>query len=399
MSAEPVAAPTLLVTVSGRDRPGLTARIFDALPGEVVDVEQTVLQGRLVQMVLLRTADVPAATAHLQRVGAELGLDVETTTEVSGADHHRRRRTRVTVLAAPLPSSVVAAVARSIASSGGNIETIRRIADYPVIAVELVAAGCPSDDIRAAVTGTARELGVDISVQPVGLDRFGRRLVVLDVDSTLIQDEVIELLAEHTGSLDRVAEITERAMAGELDFRQSLTERVALLAGTPASVIDEVRAKVRLTPGARTLCRILIGLGHEVALVSGGFEEVVRPLADSLGVSMVRANRLEIADGVLTGRVLGDIVDRAGKAEALREFARECGVPLSRTVAIGDGANDLDMMAAAGLGVAFNAKPLVRQAAHTSVNVPFLDSVLFLLGMTREEIEAADPDVTRPPIP
>ena len=147
---------------------------------------------------------------------------------------------------------------------------------------------------------------------------------------------------------------------------------------------------MRLTPGARTLTRTLIGLGHEVALVSGGFIEVVGPVAAELGVTRIRANRLEVVDGHLTGRVTGPVVDRAGKAAALREFAAEAGIPLSRTVAIGDGANDLDMMAAAGLGVAFNAKPVVRQAADTSVNVPFLDSVLFLLGMTREEIEAAD---------
>ncbi|MFN8126366.1 MAG: phosphoserine phosphatase SerB [Candidatus Nanopelagicales bacterium] len=383
---------TLLITLSGHDRPGLTARIFEALSGDVVDVGQSVLQGRLVQMVLLRATpdEVAILSRNLAAVAAELDLDVDISLADPADRRHRLLRHRITMLGAPITPEAVAGVARAIAAAGGNIERIDRIAPYPVTAVELVASGSDVESVRTLVTEAAREVGVDISVQPVGLDRFGRRLVVLDVDSTLIQDEVIELLAAHTGNAAAVTAITDRAMRGEIDFTQSLTERVALLEGAPESVIAEVRDQIRLTPGARTLTRTLIGLGHEVALVSGGFLEVVAPVAAQLGVTRVRANRLEVVDGHLTGRVTGPVVDRAGKAAALREFAAEAGIPLSRTVAIGDGANDLDMMAAAGLGVAFNAKPVVRQAADTSVNVPFLDSVLFLLGMTREEIEAAD---------
>jgi phosphoserine phosphatase len=212
----------------------------------------------------------------------------------------------------------------------------------------------------------------------------------MDVDSTLIQDEVIELIAEHAGTAEEVAAVTERAMRGELDFSESLDQRVATLAGLPVEVLDEVRTAVRLTPGARTLVRTLKALGFTVALVSGGFVEVVEPIARELGVDHVRANRLEVVDGRLTGRVVGDVVDRAGKAAALREIAAHLGLPLTRTVAIGDGANDLDMLGAAGLGVAFNAKPLVREQADTSVNVPYLDTVLFLLGVSRDEIEDAE---------
>lgn len=383
---------TLLITISGRDRPGLSARIFDALSGDVMDVGQSVLQDRLVLMALLRLPpdDVAVLTRSLQAVATELGLDVDVSVSDGGTDRHRGGRHHITVLAAPLAPQQVSAVSRAVAAAGGNIERIERVAGYPVTAVEFVVADADAEVLRVGVAETARQVGVDVSIQPAGLDRFGRRLVVLDVDSTLIQDEVIELLAARTGNLERVADITERAMRGEIDFAGSLTERVALLAGAPVSVIDEVREQVRLTPGARTLCRTLTRLGHEVALVSGGFAEVVEPLAEQLGVQHVRANRLEVRDGHLTGRVLGPIVDRAGKAAALREFAAEMGIPVARTVAIGDGANDLDMMSAAGLGVAFNAKPLVRQAADTSVNVPFLDSVLFLLGIHREDIEAAD---------
>jgi phosphoserine phosphatase len=214
----------------------------------------------------------------------------------------------------------------------------------------------------------------------------------MDVDSTLIQDEVIELLAGHAGpEVERqVAEVTERAMRGELDFAQSLHERVAALAGLPESVLDEVYRSVRLTRGARTLTRTLRRLGMTLGVVSGGFVEVVAPLAADLGITHVAANRLEIVSGKLTGRVLGEVVDRAGKAAALRRFAAAEGLPMSRTVAIGDGANDLDMLAAAGLGVAFNAKPVVRQQADASVTVPYLDAVLYLLGIPRAEIEDAD---------
>jgi phosphoserine phosphatase len=227
-------------------------------------------------------------------------------------------------------------------------------------------------------------------VQRGGLYRRAMRLIVMDVDSTLIQDEVIDLLAARAGCAAEVAKVTESAMRGELDFAASLRERTALLAGLDASVLESVRSGLQLTPGARTLIRTLKRLGYKCGIVSGGFTAVIEPLAASLGIDYVAANRLEVADGKLTGRVLDPIIDREAKTEALRTFARAAGVPLSQTVAVGDGANDLGMIGAAGLGVAFNAKPMVQDAADTALNVPYLDTILYLLGISRDAVEAAD---------
>jgi phosphoserine phosphatase len=235
----------------------------------------------------------------------------------------------------------------------------------------------------------SEDLGVDIAVEPAGLRRRATRLVVMDVDSTLIQDEGIDVLAERAGVADQVKDITARAMAGELDFAASLRSRVSLLAGLPVSEVEAVRDSLRLTPGARTFVRTLKRLGYAVGVVSGGFTIFTDHLVADLGLDFAAANELEIADGRLTGQVLGPIVDRAGKAEALRRFADQFHIPLDQTVAVGDGANDIDMIETAGLGIAFNAKAALRTAADTSVTLPYLDTVLFMLGIGRDEIEEA----------
>lgn len=210
---------------------------------------------------------------------------------------------------------------------------------------------------------------------------FVKRLVQLDVDSTFIQQEAIELLAAKAGVLEQVAAITSSAMRGEIDFEESLRARVALLKGLPSSAIDQVREEITLTDGAAELVEALHAEGHSVALVSGGFLNIIEPMIKSLSIKYYRANELEIRDGVLTGGLIGSIVDRAGKATALREFAELSAVSLENTVAIGDGANDLDMMAIAGVSIAFNAKPVVAQAADLSINEPSLKSVLHLIGL------------------
>ena len=387
-------ARTLLLSLSGRDRPGVTSAVFEAastVGAEVLDVEQVVVRGHLALSVLLSPGpDENVLTDRLTRAGESLGMEV---TLVAGRGDNAPRRTgraAVVVMGAPLETRHVAAVSTAVARHGANIDRIRRLSRWPVTTVELDVSGADVPRLRRDLALVSAQTGCDIAVAPAGLARRGGRLVVMDVDSTLIQDEVIELIAEHAGTVEEVAAVTERAMAGELDFAESLHARVATLEGLPVTVLDEVRAAVRLTPGARTLVRTLKSLGFTVALVSGGFVQVVGPIGEELGVDHMRANRLEVEDGRLTGRVVGEVVDRPGKAAALREFAALEGLPLTRTVAIGDGANDLDMLGAAGLGVAFNAKPVVREQADTSVNVPYLDTVLFLLGVSREEIEDAE---------
>lgn len=397
---------TLLVTVTGKDRPGVTSALLGALGNgrdtTIEDVEQVVIRGRLVLGVLLRTtAGGSPVRAALQRALDPLGMDVEVAEVAPDERAGRRGRSHVIVLGHPLRPAALGAIAGCIADYGGNIDRIVRIARYPVTAVELEVSGVDPAVLRPRLALTAAEQRVDVAIERSGLHRRAKRLVVLDVDSTLVQGEVIEMLAEHAGCGAEVAAVTEQAMRGELDFAESLQARVRLLAGLPEQVLDDVRRAVLLAPGARTFVRTLKRLDYRIAVVSGGFTQVTDALVGDLGIDYAAANTLEVRDGRLTGRLVGPVLDRAGKAAALQRFAADAGVPLAQTVAIGDGANDLDMLAVAGLGIAFNAKPAVRAAADAALSVPYLDAILFLLGISREEVEDADAaeglEVTTPP--
>ena len=227
-----------------------------------------------------------------------------------------------------------------------------------------------------------------IRVQRDQRSEGNKRLILLDVDSTLIQQEVIELLANKAGAGAEVAEITTAAMSGQLDFAAALHARVKLLKGLPESVLEEVRNEVSLTPGARELISTLKRFNHCVGIVSGGFIDVISPLATELKIDYVRANKLEVKDGKLTGGLEGPIIDRAGKAQSLFDFAKNCGIGIAETVAVGDGANDIDMLKSAGLGIAFNAKPILQSVADISLNSTHLDTVLYLIGLSKKDLAA-----------
>jgi phosphoserine phosphatase len=390
---------TLLVTLTGPDRPGVTSRLFGALarhPLSVLDIEQVVIRGKLVLGVLLECDGPPDLTGIYSAVTAlarDLGLEAEITTGsgASGDVPARSGRLHVTVLGSPLTPAAITAIAGQIAASGANIDRIGRLARRPVTCIEMEISGGDPVLLREDLARVAVAQGIDVAVQRAGLHRRALRLIVMDVDSTLIRDEVIDLLAARAGCADEVAKVTAAAMRGELDFAVALRERVELLAGLAEGVLDEVRAELRLTSGAHTLIGTLGGLGYKFGIVSGGFLQVIAPLAAELGIGYVAANVLEISGGKLTGRLSGPVIDRAAKADALRRFAGDAGIPLSQTVAVGDGANDLDMIAAAGLGIAFNAKPVVRDAADTSLSVPYLDAILYLLGISSDDVAAAEP--------
>lgn len=389
----------VLITVTGVDQPGVTSALFGVLSRhhvELLNVEQVVIRNRLTLGVLVSGPPevVEAPNFHADVTEAIHGVGLDVTIERSdGIPIIREPSTHtIVVLGRPITARAFGVLAREAAVRGVNIDTIAGVSDYPVTGLQLQVSVPPGGaaELRGALARIAADEGVDIAVENYTLSRRAKRLIVFDVDSTLIQGEVIEMLAARAGAEEKVAAITEAAMRGELDFAESLRERVATLAGLPAEVVDEVAADLQLTPGARTTLRTLRRLGFHCGVVSGGFRQVIDPLAHELMLDYVAANELEIIDGKLTGRVVGPIVDRAGKATALRNFAEQAGVPMEQTVAVGDGANDIDMLTAAGLGVAFNAKPALREVADTSLSYPYLDTVLFILGVTRGEIEAAD---------
>lgn len=382
---------TLLITTTGDDRPGITAGLLGVLAGagaDVLDMEQVVIRGRLTLGLIARCPDDRSLIGDLLGFGEKAGIQVRVE-QVEGDEDPGEGRPRhvVTVIGRDLSATGLKGVADAIASHGANIDRIVRLSTYPVRSFEFEVSGGSQDEMRRSLLEVGRTHVIDISVQRLSLERRAKRLVVLDMDSTLIADEVIDLLAEEAGVAEEVTDITARAMAGELDFATALADRVALLAGLSIERVEAVRDRIRLTPGARTFIRTLHRLGFKTAVVSGGFTIFTDWVAVRLGLDHAHSNTLEIVDGRLTGRVLGPVVDSARKAELLREIAAAERIPLEQVVAVGDGANDLEMLDAAGLGIAFNAKQVVQDAAHTSLNVPYLDAILFFLGIRRAEVE------------
>ena len=382
---------TILIRISGPDQTGITSSVMSLLASAdaaIQDIEQIVVRGRLT---LELVVDVPRGQDVLKDVlllGWERGLDIDFDM-VESAPTPTLPSLVVSILGAELGPNELEEVTSAIAKANGNIERITRLARTPVWCYEFEVHGGRRDEMRALLVDTAADNPrYDVAVQRMGLRRRAQRLIVLDVDSTLIQNEMIDLLADQAGVGEQCAAITESAMAGELDFEQSLRERASLLAGQPVEIIDRAFEQLELTRGAKTFIGTLQRLGYKVAIVSGGFTSFTDRLSDLLNLDYAKANTLEVKRGVLTGQIEGPVVDRLAKAVFLEEIAAKEGIALEQVVAVGDGANDLDMLSIAGLGVAFCAKRVVREAADATLSTPHLDAVLFMLGVRREELVA-----------
>ncbi|MFZ9692984.1 MAG: phosphoserine phosphatase SerB [Candidatus Nanopelagicales bacterium] len=381
---------TYLIVISGHDQPGITREVLRTLPSldSIIDVQQILSEGMLTLHAVVRSMEeMNVIERSLLENLKPFSLDVSVHRANMEVLQNSPDQLVVTLMSPNLKAESLLLVTESILSLGGNIDSIERIATYPVTALEFRVSQGDIVNLRLSLSEIAITHHLDLAVQRGSLQRRGRHLIVLDVDSTLIQEEVIDLLGQSMGCEREIAEITEKTMRGDLDFESALRERVQLLTGMPASKLAEIYSSITLSPGARTLIRVLKYLDYNVVFVSGGFDFVVQQLAEELGADGFVANKLEILNGYVSGNLVGDIIDRSGKARALHDFAARFTIPMARTIAIGDGANDIDMLNLAGLGIAFNAKPLVQRKADTSINVPYLDSILYLLGITRLEIE------------
>ena len=388
----------ILLTMTGPDRPGIIAAVTGQIAeagARIRDIEQTVTHTLLSLSIVIDfptgESDNKPLIKELLYLAKETGLDLDFS--VLGEADYRRKSTRdahvVTMMGGEVNALAIARVGKILAEHGVNIERVSKLNQGDLRCVELLVTAPDELDMRTInrqLLNAGANLGVDIAVQRENLYRRAKRLVVMDMDSTLIQIEVIDELARIAGVGDQVAMITERAMNGEFDFPAALRERVALLQGLPAAALEEVYRNMPFTPGAKTLVRVLKRLGFKTAVISGGFSYFADRIKDDLGLDYAYANELEIVDGRVTGRVIGQVVDGGRKAELLEEIAAKEGVTLDQAIAIGDGANDLPMLGKAGLGIAFNAKARVREEADYHINQQRLDSILYLLGISEREM-------------
>jgi len=394
----------VLVTVTGPDRTGVTAVLTGILTTEgasLHDIEQVVVQGQLTLCLLVgvpRTRDV---LKELLFAAKELGMELDfkpvggasAAAASSGPPRVEGRRYVITAIGPSLGAPHLHALAKVLAAEGANIEKIGRLSEGSLASVEIHASLPPDRDsevLKRTLLAVATSAGFDVSLQRESLYRRSKRLVVMDMDSTLIRIEVIDELARAAGVVDQVSKITERAMQGEMDYDQSLRQRVELLKGLDVKVLDRIAADLPLTEGAETLIRVLKRLGYSIAVISGGFSRAADALKRRLGIDYAYSNNLEIADGKLTGRVSGPIVNAQRKAELLETIAQAEGVLLDQVIAVGDGANDALMLERAGLGIAFHAKPKLRESADTSISASGLDAILYLLGISARELQEVE---------
>lgn len=392
----------LLLTVRGRDLPGITFRLTSLIAkdkkAKILDIEQTVVHKKLLLSILLafpgKNSDKSPLLKELLFATKEIGVDL--TFEVFDSallgEENTHHQYAITCLGEEVGAYPLSQIALSLAKRGVNIDKIAKLALKNISAVELIAhAKKPLDPklLTRELLGLSNQIGVDIAIQKQDLLRRAKRLVVMDMDSTLIQTEVIDALAKKTGALKKVAAITHQTMNGKLPFSKSLKKRVQFLKGLTIRDLESAYRRLKLTRGAPKLLRVLKHLGYKIALVSGGFTYFTERLKRDLGFDYAFANQLEIRNGKLTGKILGPIIDASRKALILETIAQGEKISLDQTIAIGDGANDILMLTKAGLGIAFNAKPIVRKKAHYSITRHnTLDSILYLLGISEREIES-----------
>lgn len=388
----------ILLTMTGPDRTGIIAAVTGQIAeagARIRDIEQTVTHTLLSLSVLIDfptgESDQKPLLKELLFLAKELGLDLDFQVLSEAEYRHKSNRNAhvVTIMGSAVKALALARVARILADHDVNIERISKLNQGELRSVEFFVTATDELDVRGMnrkLLHAGASLGVDIAVQRESLYRRAKRLVVMDMDSTLIQIEVIDELARIAGVGEEVAQITERAMNGELDFSGALRERVALLKGLSSEALEEVYRNIPFTPGAKTLISVLKRLGFKTAVISGGFTFFTDRLKTELGLDYAFANHLEIEHGLVTGTVSGTIIDGARKAQLLEEIAQREGVTLDQTIAIGDGANDLPMLGKAGLGIAFNAKARVREQADYHINQQSLDSILYLLGLSEREM-------------
>lgn len=398
----------ILITITGLDRPAVTSAIASILEhhnANILDVGQAVIHDHLSLGLLIEfpnEGDFPLAIKDILYLANDWGLKIkhQNITEDSYRDwvgQQGKERHIVTLLARQVTSEQIAALTSIIATQGLNLDNISRLSgrvpldnndDKSKACIEFSARGTPKDlaQLRADFTELSARLDVDIAFQADNMYRRTRRLVCFDMDSTLIEAEVIDELAKAAGVGSQVAAITESAMSGEIDFKESFSQRMALLKGLDESVLSTIAKQLPLSEGAEHLITTLRKLGYKTAILSGGFSYFGRHLQEKLGIDYVFANELEIENGKVTGKVVGDVVDGQRKAQLLMELAEKEGISLEQVIAVGDGANDLPMLSIAGLGIAFRAKPLVKASAKQSISTLGLDAILYLMGLRDRDI-------------